>query len=418
MTATATHRSLRWTALLTGLLLILGATVASSPAHANDKTYTAAISAGEATGPSPASVGFTLTVENTAGGGDGRSIGSINVGLPSGVTGPDGSGTIEFRSLGLTPGSTAVLTFTATAACAPQTSHTFTVDAKQSNNFLGSGNDFILQSGADLTVTLDCSSNATSDDDPGPKNGGGVSSPTTGVLGELSTSIDRDGQTVAVTGPAGGDVALSFAEDDDTARIVAEACQALVDDHPDRPARLSANTFIVVPSGFGTGDALTVTSTVSGEYVTQPADYATVGTGDFQIGEAPDDVNYVTEDQLRGRLMAIRDNRGLAPDPASDGIWIDRILAGTHTIGDARTAISAKGAYEAAAAFQLCFVGEKPDHGSATGLPALGGTPLFGPVLLGDCSDQVTAPCIESRDKDGDEVTVVATIPAEDPWMR
>lgn len=424
MTATSTPHRLRWIALLTGLLLVLGATVASIPAHADTKTYTADLAAGTAVGPSPAQVGFTLSVTNTSTGGDGLRIGALDVGLPSGVTGPDGGDTIEFRNIdGLTPGSSGQLTFTASAVCDPATSHTFTVDAKQSNDFQGAGNDFVLGSGADLTVTLDCSGSVAPDPGNGDGDGGSTppspQRPQTGVAGEQSTSIDRGGQTVTVTGPAGGDIELSFADaDDGTARIVADACQALVDDHPDRPARLSPNTFIVLPSDFPDGEVLTVTSTVPGGYVTQPADYATVGTGDFQIGAAPDDPNFVTEDEIRIRLIAIRDNRGLAPDPASNDIWIERILAGTHTIGDARTAISAKGAYESAAAFQLCFVGDKTDHGALTGLAALEGTDLFGPVLLDDCSDEVTAPCIASRDKSSSDVTVVATIPAEDPWMR
>lgn len=62
----------------------------------------------------------------------------------------------------------------------------------------------------------------------------------------------------------------------------------------------------------------------------------------FQTGPAPDDPNYTTESQIRGRIADIRANRGLPPDPASDNIWVERILSGRATIGDARTAISEK----------------------------------------------------------------------------
>ena len=58
-----------------------------------------------------------------------------------------------------------------------------------------------------------------------------------------------------------------------------------------------------------------------------------------QTGEVQADTSFTTASQIRSRVRAIRRNRGLPDDPASDQIWVDRIRSGTHTLGDARTAI-------------------------------------------------------------------------------
>lgn len=61
----------------------------------------------------------------------------------------------------------------------------------------------------------------------------------------------------------------------------------------------------------------------------------------LERGEVPNDRNFTTADQVRERVAAIRANRGLNPDPASDEIWVDRIAEkGSHNIGHARVALT------------------------------------------------------------------------------
>ena len=60
----------------------------------------------------------------------------------------------------------------------------------------------------------------------------------------------------------------------------------------------------------------------------------------YQTGSTAGDSAFTSPEQVNQRLQDIRRNRGLSADPASDRIWADRIAAGTHTLGDARTAIS------------------------------------------------------------------------------
>lgn len=88
----------------------------------------------------------------------------------------------------------------------------------------------------------------------------------------------------------------------------------------------------------------------SGQNISQPTvspEAPTFGQTDVreavhQTGSTAGDAGFTSPEQVNQRLQDIRRNRGLDPDPASDRIWADRIAAGTHTLGDARTAISNK----------------------------------------------------------------------------
>lgn len=63
-----------------------------------------------------------------------------------------------------------------------------------------------------------------------------------------------------------------------------------------------------------------------------------------QTGSTGYDSNFTSDRQILDRVAAIRRNRGLPPDPASDRIWLRRIKGGNKSIGDARTAIEGKAA--------------------------------------------------------------------------
>jgi len=61
-----------------------------------------------------------------------------------------------------------------------------------------------------------------------------------------------------------------------------------------------------------------------------------------QTGSVPGDDKFTSRTGIMRRTADIRQNRGLAPDAESNSIWADRVLAGTHTLGDARTRIEDK----------------------------------------------------------------------------
>jgi len=259
-------------------------------------------------------------------------------------------------------------------------------------------------------------------DDQAPPAGSppAVITPDTQVLGDQQVVQERNGQTVMASGPATGDIRIAFGPDEDLATdaAVIAACDVLVDE-VDGLVRQAPNVVVIDPTGFAPGDEIEVSTLIPAAAVQQAADWSTVPTGDLQVGETDADVAFVTPEQILERLQQIRTNRGLPAEPDSDALWVERILAGTATIGDARTAISAKAAYWSADAHGVCFAGEKSEVGSLTGLPPLQGTALFGPVLLGPCTEETGAPCIDARTGDDDgNVIIDYRIPAEDPWMR
>ena len=66
-----------------------------------------------------------------------------------------------------------------------------------------------------------------------------------------------------------------------------------------------------------------------------------------QTGSVPGDDKFTSRTGIMRRTADIRQNRGLAPDAESNSIWADRVLAGTHTLGDARTRLEDKASTKA-----------------------------------------------------------------------
>lgn len=59
-------------------------------------------------------------------------------------------------------------------------------------------------------------------------------------------------------------------------------------------------------------------------------------------GMVENDLNYTTEAEIAERVAAIRAHRNLPPDPASDAIWVERILEDQERFGEARIRITHK----------------------------------------------------------------------------
>ena len=70
--------------------------------------------------------------------------------------------------------------------------------------------------------------------------------------------------------------------------------------------------------------------------------------------------------------------------------------------------------------FQVCVAAEDEDYGGFSGLPPIAGTLLFGPVILGDCTDD-SGPgdaCVRNKTKTGGAVVLTYQLPTEDPWLK
>lgn len=63
-------------------------------------------------------------------------------------------------------------------------------------------------------------------------------------------------------------------------------------------------------------------------------------------GDTPTDAGVTDPDDVRDRVAAMRRNRGLAPSPAWDNVWAERIMAGEADLGDARTALEQRAVRE------------------------------------------------------------------------
>lgn len=61
---------------------------------------------------------------------------------------------------------------------------------------------------------------------------------------------------------------------------------------------------------------------------------------DRSSGAQPGDSEFTSRTQIHMRIANIRANRGISQSSADVEEWVDRIVNGTHTIGDARTAIN------------------------------------------------------------------------------
>jgi hypothetical protein len=141
---------IRWVALLSGLTLLVGSSLAVNAATTT-KPYTAAWVTGTGTtsslGIAAGASSVTLRLTNLA---SPQSLGSANITAPAGYT-LSGSGVVgnvlQLRNLNLAPNASVDTTFSVTAPClADGSTKAWTLRVKQANDFSGPpGNDFTIQ---------------------------------------------------------------------------------------------------------------------------------------------------------------------------------------------------------------------------------------------------------------------------------
>jgi hypothetical protein len=345
-------------------------TVAAPPAAlAEDgpRTFTAAFELDE-----PGTAGtfdLTLRLENTSprrGGGSGRELGSANVAIADVVGGParliDGQGediaVVELRDLGLRPQEGHDYPLQVAGACGAEV--TFSVVAKQSNDFQGTGNDLTDQSDPeDLVVTLDCGLSPYLD---------GISSADCGQ--EVCTvNEQRNGhQLTATSSSAEGQLYAGFRgnDADDAAGInalaeaFAVACDNLVGERANagEPFRLTGEVAQVEP------------------------------------------VDLMSDGDVTVRLLIPRSEVNTDENRSADVFTI-------CFLGDEK-------AFEGSGLVDLETETPFQDADAALGSPD-----LYGPVLLPLCEEAGgAAPCIENRQKVRADVELTVRIRASDPWMR
>ena len=156
------------------------------------------------------STSFAFTIKNEA---SPQHLGSVQISAPAGfmITGasvaPGASGTTSFTSgsalfldLSLAPGASTTLTVNATVPCGPSTYH-WGIEAKQANNFNGTGNDFQLDpaSAGNLSGTITGSGSCTSTPCP-PSAPCSASASSATTSGTVTTSAPLPSGDSIVTG--------------------------------------------------------------------------------------------------------------------------------------------------------------------------------------------------------------------------
>ena len=172
-----------------------------------------------------ASNSFTFTIQNEA---SPQQLGAVQISVPTGFSfmitdasvAPGASGTASFTSssalfqnLSVASGASTTLTVSATVPCGSG-SYQWGIAAKQSNNFNGSGNNFLLDpntnSAQNLSGTLTGSCTQSPPCQSGQSCSASASSPTTGDSVTVTTSTPVPPGDVVVAGIEGEGTGVSY----------------------------------------------------------------------------------------------------------------------------------------------------------------------------------------------------------------
>src|SRR5215469_12986852 len=422
-------------ALVAGGLLTAGV-VGASAAGATSGTC---VSSGKCyrTTVSPQSVvaglsqAFTFTVTNEA---TTQTLGSIQITAPAGfvVTGAPGAASYTatsalFLNLGLSsPGQQATLTVDATAPCSAAAS-AWSVQAKQSNQFNGSGNDFVLDTtGNPLAAAVTGSCSLAFQNEPA---GGVAGSPITSQIGQS-----------AATSPVSVEV---LAGDNTTVVSNSNAVITLnIGASPNsNPVTLSGTTQVQASQGVAsfsnliiskTGWPYTLVATSPGISQQQSATSSYFGIyGGWQScsggpcsgtsSTTTTTGTATTSGATSGQFVGVGLG-GLAEfscngsyQPASDPLNFDVLQPSgatsnalfTVTLEVSKQVVQSSGR-TAASSWQVCFGSNVPFTAQpGTSLQLVVGGVTYYTGLLPDCTNTATnSPCVLSRNKDnaGDEL--------------
>jgi hypothetical protein len=407
-----------------GLLAALGATAAgasSTSCPSSGKCYLTAVAPNSvAAGVSQA---FTVTVTNEAAT---QTLGSVQVTAPGGfvVTGASG-GTAShtttsalFLNLGLNPGQSAPLTIDATAPCSGGAAG-WSVEAKQSNQFNGSGNDFVLDPASSLATAVSGSCSLAFGNQP---NGTAVGMP-------ITTKVGGTGDPVSVEVLDGNGNLLTSSTAAVTVAIGANPGSGT----------LSGATTVNASGGVAsfpglsinqTGAGYTLGATSLGITPAPPSNYFDIwgalqscsgpqcsGSSSSKTTTGTVTTSSATSGEFLGvGLGGVTFSCGGSYQPVSDPLSFDVLSQSgmadnsalfSVTLELSKQQVQSSG-HPGASTWQICFGSDI----AFTALPGTSGTAVIGGVtyhtgLLPDCNNaESNAPCVLSRNKDnaGNEI--------------
>lgn len=416
------------TASMVGVaMLAVPAVGQTSCAPPSGKCFAVAVSPSTPTG---VSTSFTFTITNEAAT---QQLGSAQISAPAGftITGASvASGTASFTSssalflnLSVAPSATTTLTLTASTPCSGG-AYQWGIEAKQSNNFNGSGNDFQLDpaSAGNLNGTLTGSLAFTSE----PTNtatgatitsqGGPVKVEVLNGCGQLDTSSKAE-VNVAI-GPNSGPGTLSG-----TVMVAASGGIASFSDL--KINQPGGYTLVAASPGItsATSDSFTIfagsscTSSTCTASASSPTTSGTVTTSSATAGDSimaeMQSVNSNFNYQCP-TYSAVADVLGFAvftAQGAPDSIPL------TVTIRIEKSLVSST--HPGASSWQICYASTtqfKAVPGTDTQGVTIGGTPGYFTGLLPDCSSKQGAPCVQSRNKNNAGDVLVTFLASGDPF--
>jgi hypothetical protein len=415
---------------------MLGVAMLAAPASgqtstcpSSGKCFAVAVSPSNPTAGASTSFAFTITNEAAT-----QQLGSAQISAPVGFVITSASGAASFTSssalflnLSLAPSVTTTLTLTASAPCSGG-AYQWGIEAKQSNNFNGSGNDFQLDpaSAGNLNGALTGSLSLAFTSEPtdtvagavitsqAGSQGGPVKVEVLNGCGQLATSSSAEvavaigpnsgpgtlSGTVMV--PASGGIA-SFSD----LRINQPGGYSLVATSPGITSATSAGFTIftgsVQPCPSSTCSASASSATTSGTVTTSSAP-----AGGF-IATQMGGVSF----SCGGTYMPVSDVFGFFVFNAA-GVPQSTSLIVTLRID--KSLVQSSG-HPGASSWQICYA--STTH--FTPLPNTSGTATIGGVtfetgLLPDCSSAQEAPCVQARNKNNAGDVIVTFLAFGDPY--
>lgn len=376
---------------------------------------------------------FTITVTNEA---TTQQLGSLQVTAPSGyvVTGASG-GTASytpdsalFLYLGLSPGRSATLTLDATAPCGGGTSG-WGIEAKQSNQFNGSGNDFQLDPASGLSATVSGSCSLAFVNEP---NGTAAGAPITTLVGSVGSPVSVEvlsgtgqllttstaGITVAIgSNPGSGTLSGTTTA---TASAGVASFPGLSIDQSGSGYTLVATSPRMTPATSSDFDIWDVLRGCSGGSCSGSSSTTTT-TGTVTTSSAS------SGEFLGVGLGGVTFSCGSSYQPLSDPLSFDVLSVSgvadagalfSNSLEISKNVVDSSG-HRGASTWQICYGSEQP----FTALPGTAGTATIGGTayytgLLPDCSSSQPAPCVQARTKDNAGDVVVTFLAAGDPFAR
>ncbi len=440
--ARLTIAALSAAAIAAALLTTAAATTAfaatSSTCVSSGKCYAAGVTPASVVAGTSQAVAFTVTNEAAT-----QTLGSVQITAPSGfvVTGASGgtasytSDSALFLDLSLSPGQSASLIVDATAPCGGESS-AWGIEAKQSNQFNGSGNDFVLNqlnSQLSATVTGSCSLAFANGEQPASTAVGqpitsGFDSTATGIAVEV---LDGNGDLAATSTAA---VTLAIGANPGSGTLSGTTTSDATGGVATFPAGSSGPSIDAAGAGYTlVATSPGITSATSQYFDIWGSLQSCPGVSCTSSASSKTTTGTVTTSSATGQYLGaglggVSYSCGGSYQPLSDPFSFDVLSSAgvpdstaqfSGTLEVSKSVVQSSG-HPGASTWQLCYSSAAPFttlSGAPDGTVTIGGTTYY-TGLLPDCSNSQPAPCVAARNKDNAGDVLVTFLASGDPFAR